>query len=517
MGRYSRLVNEMLGDEPAQAPPPEVPQIEEKQLAPPVGTKPGRYAHLVGDLLGDTPEPTPDAPVRDLGRIRHLPPTGEEGGLGTGPGEPRAWHNVLSSAVMNLPGSAMKVLTDMIEPIMSPVQTADAMAKMLNGAAQKVIPGEQRHEEYFDAFVNHMKSRYGSIEQVNETISADPAGVLADMATFISGGIGAPLRGIGATKALGEVAGATSRIMRPIEGAQRIATKIIGEGPEKAWAKSAKLSEELTPLQRKTIAGTAIRAGVAPNIRGIQKVSQKLENIDVEIDTNIRRAVEVGSPIPINKLMAEFENLKKDFFLTGTPAKHFKEIDDIKRGLREASKQMRQKALSPAEAQTLIRKIQDDTQAYRLKMEEAPAGIRAQNAIEKAATSALEEIIPELRKLNRQSKEFKDLKAALNTASKGIKIGDLLRIFKGPAIGLAAGGGGMAAGLGIHGVTAAASMGLLQVPALKGPMRKALVALRNKGVTITPTNAGIRLGLYQIGRAKEVITEEEIPIAVQRP
>ena len=92
--------------------------------------------------------------------------------------------------------------------------TLKGMAGLGAGLVEEAIPGEQPHEVYVDALVQHYVDRYGSMENLKRTAYEDPVGLIADVSALFSGA-GAGLRGVQMATApvrAGAKAGRASRI-----------------------------------------------------------------------------------------------------------------------------------------------------------------------------------------------------------------------------------------------------------------------------------------------------------------
>tara|TARA_R110001599_G_scaffold153062_6_gene338158 strand:- start:448 stop:2142 length:1695 start_codon:yes stop_codon:yes gene_type:complete len=108
-----------------------------------------------------------------------------------------SWQDVLQQAQANLGSSATQAGKDLITPFVEPVQTAKSLGNLALGAVQKVIPGEQSSEKYADAVGKFFADRYGGMENFKKTVAKDPAGVLLDLTTILSGGGSAVARAPG--------------------------------------------------------------------------------------------------------------------------------------------------------------------------------------------------------------------------------------------------------------------------------------------------------------------------------
>jgi len=116
------------------------------------------------------------------------------------------WSDVATGAASNLWPSAKQFSSDIIQPLMHPIDTAKTIGQLGLGLIQKLIPGEQPDEAMVDAVGKFFMERYGSIENIKRTLSTDPVGMLADVSAVLTGG------GMLAAKAPGMVAKAASRI-----------------------------------------------------------------------------------------------------------------------------------------------------------------------------------------------------------------------------------------------------------------------------------------------------------------
>ena len=108
------------------------------------------------------------------------------------------------TALTNLPQSAAQFGSDMVQPILHPVDTAQALGNVLLGTVQKAIPGEQSSEPYADAVGQFFSERYGGWESLKRTMAEDPVGFLADAATILTGGSAAVGRAPGAAGKIGQ-------------------------------------------------------------------------------------------------------------------------------------------------------------------------------------------------------------------------------------------------------------------------------------------------------------------------
>lgn len=104
----------------------------------------------------------------------------------------RSWGDVPLEALTNLPSSVGGVLKGVGEAIASPVQTAKGLYNVGKGAIQNVtgLGDDKEAQQAASAVGDFYKQRYGSSEGLKEALATDPAGVLADASTVLTGGAG---------------------------------------------------------------------------------------------------------------------------------------------------------------------------------------------------------------------------------------------------------------------------------------------------------------------------------------
>ena len=123
------------------------------------------------------------------------------------PGPRRTWGGTAMEAVTNIPRSAQQFATNLYEAVTSPVQTARGLGMAALGgiakAEQAILPESvtkffrslSARPDLYDEAVKtaesvggFYKDRYGSVEQIKNTIATDPVGAAADLSTLLTGG-----------------------------------------------------------------------------------------------------------------------------------------------------------------------------------------------------------------------------------------------------------------------------------------------------------------------------------------
>jgi len=184
--RLQRAVDETQGEgsalPPVQELAPTIPPVEELPPTPPpvdeelVSQYAQQYGSEIGQDLqsqglpfqveGELPEPTDITTPLDI-----------------------SWKELREGMVESFVPGLERVGKDYVnlvkglyeDPGMA-VDIAKELGKMGLGGIQKLIPGEQASEESFNQIANHLKERYGSIENFKRTLATDSGGVAALLA-----------------------------------------------------------------------------------------------------------------------------------------------------------------------------------------------------------------------------------------------------------------------------------------------------------------------------------------------
>jgi hypothetical protein len=133
-------------------------------------------------------------------------------------GQKLSAEDVLTGAITNLPSSIGGMAKDIYQAVTSPVQTAKSVLDLGAGILQNVLPeklvqavGEDKaSRELANKVGQHYVERYGSVEGAKRALATDPAGVMADLSTVLTGGAMLPTR---AAPALATAARAVDPLM----------------------------------------------------------------------------------------------------------------------------------------------------------------------------------------------------------------------------------------------------------------------------------------------------------------
>lgn len=192
-----------------------------------------------------------------------------------------AWSDVPGMAMDNFVPSAKQFGSDIVQPVMHPVETAKSLGNLGLGIIQKIIPGEQESEKYADAVGQYFAERYGGVDELKRTMATDPFGFLADASAVLSGGGTLAAKIPGLAGKIGKMTATAGRaidpMMAPIHAAKGVAKipgaaatgKVLAQVPSEVvglftGTGGAPISEAFSSGRKGGAAGKSFRT----NIRG---------------------------------------------------------------------------------------------------------------------------------------------------------------------------------------------------------------------------------------------------------
>lgn len=122
--------------------------------------------------------------------------------------------SAVGETISNIPSSAKQFGSDLVQPIMHPVDTAKSLWDLGKGVIQLAIPGEQGSEDSARAVGQFIADRYGGVDKALHTLKTDPVGIVADASMLLTGGGTAVARAPGV---LGKVGKAASNVGNAID------------------------------------------------------------------------------------------------------------------------------------------------------------------------------------------------------------------------------------------------------------------------------------------------------------
>ena len=439
----------------------------------------------------------------------------------------------LKEGVSNIPGSAVEYGKSIVYPYVHPLKTAKSMIDLAMGTIEKIpggqyiTPGpeydvagkENNRTQAVDATVEYFKERYGSLEGAKDALKKDPVGMIADLASLLVGGGGvlrsitkesSKLSRVGTKIAkLGGYAEPLNVLTMPLRGAKRLIPEKLSS---RLYEGAAKFSTTLTTEQRNLITKTALDKQIMPTMNGLRKLSNQIEDLNIKIANVIDEAATTGKVIPIKRLLKGFHELKQNSRFSGKPLDAQRAVNSIRKQLIEANtltidpitKKRVLRKLDAAEAQKLKQSIYRELEGYYSSVTNNPVSVKAQKTIARNAKEVIEELVPEIKQLNKQDGDLLALRKQIDRVAPRIANRDLLSL---GTTAKAAGGGVV---FGKVGLATGLALGMLDSqPVIKARLALIIHKMRERGIKVRMTPAVARLMSYETGEISQQIAENE--------
>jgi hypothetical protein len=183
---------------------------------------------------------------------------------------PVALSDVPGQALQNLPESAVQFASDIVQPILHPIDTAKAIGSVAKGGLQKLgaVSGDDSIKDA-DAFGQFFAERYGGWDNVKRTMAQDPVGFLGDLSMVLTGGAAATVRAPGVIGKTGKILGAAGEMVDPIS----IASKTGKVGSELLGLTTGTSGEAVRGAYNAGRAGGETAEAFTSNMRGTAPVT----------------------------------------------------------------------------------------------------------------------------------------------------------------------------------------------------------------------------------------------------
>lgn len=291
---------------------------DEQQTAPPGVAKP-RPSKWIGEA------PPDEAPFEQAKQA-----------LGNEMGS--AWDNfsVINTA-LNVPSSGVNFLKNMVTPILHPVQTVEGLGKMGLGFIEKLIPGDQGHEAYAEAIINHYKERYGGVPELLKTIETDPVGFATDLSALLGGG-GAVANLVSKGGTTAKVLSSASKALNPITAPVEIPsifrqavskTKL----PESIYGRTMKMPPgSVRDEVQNSVLNTLVREEkISLGKTSLHRMKTAIGELDTKIDDALEFiATHTGADMDINTIVTALDTLKSKYKNRSNPQPYYDAIDAVK-------------------------------------------------------------------------------------------------------------------------------------------------------------------------------------------
>lgn len=401
--------------------------------------------------------------------------------------------------IKNIPGSAANFVKDISNVVMHPIDSGKAIGGLAVGFGQTFIPGEQAQEKYPRAFLENIGERYGSFDRFKKSAYDDPVGVALDIATLATGA-GGVAKGVasntGKLAKVGKTLTAVGETIDPLNAIKKATTatvKLIPKAiPEKIYERVAKMPTALPMKDRINAIKTALKEGIEPTPKGVQKLWDNVNSLERDIASTISKGKD--KYVRTENVIKSIDSVKDYFKEYPVAGKYLKQIDEIEAGF----KQERGPRIPVEDAQKIKKKTYEVFQkAYN---EIGTVEKETSKAIAKGINTELKTMFPEIKSLLGKQSDLLGLNKAIKNAVGRIGKRDLIQL---GAIGTGA-GFGAASGSPAVGITAALLRNIISAPKVQAKLAIALRKGKNKSVFDAKVKGSKqRLALAQAGRAKE--------------
>jgi len=407
----------------------------------------------------------------------------------------------------NIPSSAYKFGEDMVQPVLHPIDTAKSLGNLGVGLVQKAIPGEQDKEKYADAVGQFITDRYGDMDSFLNTLESDPIGVLSDVSLGVTG-VGTAAKAAGLSRA-GQAIADVGRAVDPVNAAINVPKAIAGKGvakvkdPVDMYKSAAKFPTTMdikNPGMRDRISQTALDIGAKPNQAGVAKVEQAMFDLDTRIDDLIEQS---GGTLPASRAARHMDALRAELDVPAIDAaSDLGKANKVAADLGDQLEKLGKTELTAKEFQTMKRKAYKKANYDVKRMKDDPAVNKARKTIARGAKEAVEELVPEVKDLNRKYGELVELIEPLTRAAGRVGNRDIGGIGAPIKIGAGATAGG------VPGAILGGIAGILDTPTIKSGIAIGLNDLQKQriGDILTsgrPINQATRQALFNLGRMQE--------------
>jgi hypothetical protein len=383
--------------------------VEYKVTAPEDATEQQIYAFFSEQL--SPPQATETAALPE--RFRGLPEMSAQP-------QDRIWRpeDALEMA-KNIPGSAMNLARETISAASNPMETLQTFGGLVESGVEAINPfmTEQMREQspyrpVGEAFVENIKTRYGTPRAITETIKSDPIGALADVSGLTTG-VGGLARSPSLVRA-GVAADPFNLAMNAPRAAMSAA--IPEKLPAYLYQKSAKFPPAQVPREvREPAIETALSEKILPTYGGIDKLTGKMDVLKGRIKEIVNALDESGTTIDRKNLYSEVLGVMQEISAgADAPAnmrKFSKMIADVDAMLEKGPDK-----LTPSWVQKF------KTQTYKDINWRGKKNARTETlkALARGARKSLEDISPELSAVNKEYGPLAELRKILEQPAQRI-------------------------------------------------------------------------------------------------
>lgn len=417
--------------------------------------------------------------------------------------EDLTWGETLLSAAKNAPKSAVRYGKGIYETIAHPIQTAKSMVGLAESGAQALAMQEPSDPysigksfklsaqgmQKLQPLVDELKNRYGSVDNFKQSLAQDPAFVLGDVAALLI-----PAGKLTGLKAI-EKFGGTLEPVNMVKNSLALPFKLVPEKvPISQYQSAVKFGTTLKRTKLDRVTKIALDEKIMPTARGLKRLRNKINNYNTRITNLINEATNKGVKLNIRDIYKGLDGIKKEFAaMSDEPLKWDAAFNVMKKNLKRHLKSGEYR--TPQQIQSLKQYIYKELKTFYEKNKASPAKVELRQAVARNARKMLEEIIPEIKQLNKDEGALLELWDTLEQKANRITNRDLIGIGLPVKMGVGSGVGYMFAGeTGAKvGTALGFALGIYDTPQVKAKLNIVLNTLTNRGIEykMTPTLARI--------------------------
>lgn len=412
--------------------------------------------------------------------------------------------------IQNIPGSLYQEGQDIAYAITNPGETLGSLGNLIHGAIQKLDPtgitGNDKIQ-FVNALGQHYAEKYGSFNRFKRELEQNPAGVMADMSMFLSGGAGTVRLGAnltkkgasGLNKGINAVTGETSSRVGKVgktamdvenvaKTTQKVAASIdpfnltlnvpgtiLGQTARftpgldaKNWGvnlyeKALKPSTTLSQQQRRKVSQTAVDNKIPLTPKGTEILQNRINQLNEKVSNLIDFADSNNTKIPTSYVFKYMDEVKKNvggFRIEA--AEDLAEVAKIESNFQKWIKKIgKDEYITPKELQEFKIDIADKIDWKKSTLRSTPTEEKVFKQMNRGAREGIAETIPEISPLNAELSDLLNLQPILERGVNRIGNRDIFGI----GGGIKATGGRAVAG--DVGAAVGAGAGVLDFPRVK--------------------------------------------------
>lgn len=233
----------------------------------------------------------------------------------------------VGQTIENIPDSVAHTIGNIGSAVLHPIKTIETVGRGAVGGVEQglnAVTGgkvQDQNTQTFDAIVNGLKDRYGSLDKIQKTAVTDPAGFALDLYTALEGGAGAldVVSGAGKAAKAADLARAAGETVEPVATARGLLNdtlKSAGSIAAKPIKAVAKIPYNLATSAIGVgtgVGGDVIRAGISSALKGGEAYNSFVEGLrgGASPEQLVGQAREALQAITDNRRMAYQEQLTK--------------------------------------------------------------------------------------------------------------------------------------------------------------------------------------------------------------